>query len=89
MAHASVSQAPQRSRAATGFRAIQKNAIIFRFIRWEKRCEKRSTPMNRWDAGTKARGLMVRNFAEICASRRSAIPRFDGTDLMHWSGWGK
>jgi hypothetical protein len=58
-------------------------------FRREKRREKRSTPMNRWDAGTKARGLMARNFAKICASRRSAIPHFDGTELMHWSGWEK
>ena len=38
-------------------------------FRREKRCEKHSMPMNRWDVGTKTWGLMVRNFAEICASR--------------------
>jgi len=79
---------PSASRATTGFRAIQKNAIILVdpldrgsvVLRWEKRC---NTPKNRWDAGTKARGLTVANFAEICAFRRFAV--FNGTDLMHWS----
>jgi hypothetical protein len=98
---------PQRSRAATGFRAIQKNAIIFRsiplavcfsgspacYISAGKEVRKgldAHEPLGRRNQG-KTDG---KEFCASCESnnvlvRRSAIPRFDGIDLMHWSGRGK